>query len=127
MNTYDIRDFFLRLYPGKSIVCSFDQNCIQQIEVTYTTGEVSSTHFIQYNKQAVSVNGDPVFYIPIDQHREVISVLDPFILNMQQSINDSMSVAQKAAEQAALAEQIAADAIIAQQKSASIEESPPSE
>lgn len=91
MNIYDLENLFSALYPGKPINYSFDQNCIQQIEIGYALGTVSPSVMVQYNQRAVSVNGDPVVYVSINPHREVVEVCNPIIDLMRSDVISASS------------------------------------
>lgn len=74
MNFFEAKEFFKNMYPDQLVIFDFDHKCIRTIECVYTDGCIHPINHIEYNRVKVTPQGKPSVYVPIQTHRESVSV-----------------------------------------------------
>ena len=73
MNLFELKEFFGKMHPEKTINYEFDKNCIRSIELVYIDSVMLDFFHIEYDKIKVTVDGENPIYAKIMPHRSSIS------------------------------------------------------
>lgn len=61
------------MYPKAEVAFDFDDKCLKKEELIFSEGLPHENHHVVYNQVKAMIDGQDPIYIPIDNHREVVS------------------------------------------------------
>lgn len=69
MNIFDVKEFFEKINPGKSVSVDLDDSCISQFDMSAVDGVLNLIGHLTFNRARVKVDGQEPVYVPISRHR----------------------------------------------------------